>query len=148
MKRASIETMVGVFVLIGLTCVSYLTIKLGKMEWFGGNNYPIYARFASVSGLTIGTHVEMAGVKIGKVESISLEPEKQIALVRMQIQNHVVLTDEAIASIKTAGLIGDKYIKLSPGGSDKVLRPGDTVTETESALDLEELIGKFAFGKV
>jgi len=148
MKRASIETMVGVFVLIGLTCVGYLTIKLGKMEWFGGNNYPIYARFASVSGLTIGTHVEMAGVKIGKVESISLEPQTQIALVRMQIQNHVVLTDEAIASIKTAGLIGDKYIKLSAGGSDNVLKPGDTIMETESALDLEELIGKFAFGNV
>jgi len=148
MKRASIETMVGIFVLIGLACVGYLTVKLGKMEWFGGNNYPIYARFASVSGLTIGTHVEIAGVKIGKVESIRLEPERQIALVRMQIENHVVLTDEAIASIKTSGLIGDKYIKLSPGGSDKVLQPGDTIVETESALDIEELIGKFAFGKV
>jgi len=148
MKRATVETMVGVFVLIGMICVGYLTIKLGKMEWFGGNNYPIYARFASVSGLNVGTHVVMAGVQIGKVESIGLDPEKQIALVRMKIQNHVVLTDEAIASIKTAGLIGDKYIKLSPGGSDKVLKPGETITETESALDLEELIGKFAFGKV
>jgi phospholipid/cholesterol/gamma-HCH transport system substrate-binding protein len=148
MKRVSVETFVGVFVLIGLACVGYLTIKLGKMEWFGGDNYPIYARFASVSGLKIGTHVEMAGVPIGKVESISLDPEKQIALVRMQIQNHVVLTDDAIASIKTSGLIGDKYIKLSPGGSDTILKPGDSIAETESALDIEELIGKFAFGKV
>lgn len=148
MKRSSIEIGVGVFVLIGIVCVGYLTIKLGKMEWIGENHYFLDARFASVSGLKRGAQVEIAGVEVGQVESISLDPERQAALVRLKIQKGVVLTDDVIASVKTAGLIGDKYIKLSPGGSEIVLKSGDVITDTESALDIEELIGKYAFGDV
>jgi len=148
MKNTSVEMAVGIFVLVGMVCVGYLTVKLGKMEWIGNNNYVIYARFQSVSGLTKGAHVEISGVKIGKVDSISLDPERQVAMVKMKIENGVVLTDDVIASVKTAGLIGDRYIKLFPGGSDIILKPEDMITETESVVDLEELLSKYVFGGV
>lgn len=146
MKNASIETAVGIFVLIGIVCVGYLTIKLGKMEWFGNDQYPVLARFQSISGLKVGANVELAGVEIGKVESISLDPVRQVAVVQMRIQNGVELTDDTIASVKTAGMIGDKYIKLTPGGSETLLKPGEMIVETESAVDLEDLISKYVFG--
>ncbi len=146
MKKASIEIAVGLFVLIGILCVGYLTVKLGKMEILGKDYYSVDAQFDSVTGLKVGANVEMAGVPIGKVEAIALDPERQIARVRLKIQSSVVLTDDTIASVKTAGMIGDKYIKLSPGGSDLILKAGDTIIETESALDLEELISKYVFG--
>lgn len=148
MKKASIETAVGLFVFIGILCVGYLTVKLGKMELLGKDYYYLKAQFESVTGLKTGANVEMAGVPIGKVEAISLDPENQTADVRLKIQSGVVVTDDTIASVKTAGLIGDKYIKLSPGGSDIVLKSGDTLIETESALDIEELISKYVFGGV
>ncbi|MBU1570122.1 MAG: outer membrane lipid asymmetry maintenance protein MlaD [Proteobacteria bacterium] len=147
MKKTLIETYVGIFVLLGLICVSYLTIKLGKMELIGDNNYPVYARFQSVSGLKQGAHVEIAGVKVGTIESISLDKDKK-AIVKMKIEKGLVLTDDVIASVKTSGIIGDKYIKISPGGSDIILKPGEMITETESALDLEELVSKYVFGGV
>jgi len=146
-KKTSIETWVGIFVLVGLVCVGYLTIKLGKMELVGDNNYPIYARFQSVSGLKKGSQVEIAGVKVGMIDSISLDKDKR-AIVKMKIDKGLILTDDVIASVKTAGIIGDKYIKISPGGSDTLLKPGEMITETESALDLEELVSKFVFGGV
>jgi phospholipid/cholesterol/gamma-HCH transport system substrate-binding protein len=146
MKKVSIETAVGVFVLIGLISVAYLTIKLGKMEWFGDNYYMVDARFDSVSGLKTGAQVDMAGVEIGQVSDIQLDNEEQVAIVRMKIEKGVKLTDDVIASVKTSGLIGDKYIKLTPGGSDRILESGDTIIETESALDIEELVSKYVFG--
>ena len=148
MKDSAIETTVGIFVLIGILCVGYLTVKLGKMDWFGSDHYPVVARFESISGLKEGANIEMAGVSVGKVEAISLDPDRLVAIVRMRIENGVELTDDVIASVKTAGMIGDKYIKLSPGGSDEILQPGDTITETESAVDLEDLISKYVFGDV
>jgi phospholipid/cholesterol/gamma-HCH transport system substrate-binding protein len=148
MKRSSIELGVGFFVLIGLLCVGYLTIKLGKMEWLGENHYMLNARFESVSGLKAGAEVDLAGVQIGQVDSIHLDNERQMALVRLKIQKGVNLSQDVIASVKTAGLIGDKYINISPGGSDEKLKPDDTIEETESALDIEELISKYVFGKV
>ena len=148
MKNTSMETAVGIFVVIGIVCVGYLTIRLGKMEWIGDNYYPVYARFRSVSGLKMGAYVEMAGVQIGKVDSISLDQERKTALVKLKIRKDVILSDDVIASVKTAGLIGDKYMNLSPGGSEKVLKPGDLITETESAVNLEELISKYVFGSM
>jgi phospholipid/cholesterol/gamma-HCH transport system substrate-binding protein len=146
MKKTSLELGVGIFVLIGILCVGYLTIRLGKMELLGDEHYYLKARFLSVAGLKKGAQVVIAGVAVGQVDEISLDPEEQVAIVRMKILREVVLTDDVIASVKTAGLIGDKYIKLSPGGSDDILNDGDLITETESALDIEELVGKFAFG--
>ena len=146
MKKTSVETAVGVFVMIGLISVAYLTIKLGKMEWFGEGYYLLDARFDSVSGLKTGAQVDMAGVEIGQVAGIRLDSERQVALVQLKIKEDVMLTDDVIASVKTSGLIGDKYIKLTPGGSDRTLKAGDMIIETESALDIEELVSKYVFG--
>ena len=148
MKKTSLELGVGIFVLIGILCVGYLTIRLGKMELIGDKHYFLNARFLSVAGLKKGAQVVIAGVEVGQVDAISLDPEEQVAIVRLKILENVVLTDDVIASVKTSGLIGDKYIKLSPGGSDDILEEGGLITETESALDIEELISKFVFGKV
>lgn len=146
MKKSSVEIAVGLFVVIGIVCVGYLTIRLGKMELIGGNYYSLKASFHSVSGLKTGAQVEIAGVQVGQVDSISLDRIEQVAIVKMKIDREVVLTDDVIASVKTSGLIGDKYINLAPGGSEEILNSGDTITETESALDLEELISKYVFG--
>ena len=148
MKKVSTETIVGLFVLAGILCVGYLTIRLGKMEILGNNTYTVYGRFESVTGLTEGASVEMAGVQIGQVSSISLDKKRQVAVVTMKIKNDIELTDDVIASLKTAGLIGDKFIKLTPGGSDILLKDGGIITETESGVDLEELISKYVFGDV
>ena len=148
MNKSSIETAVGIFLIIGIACMSYLSVKLGELAWFEQEHYSIRARFQSVSGLKTGALVEMAGVHIGKVEEISLDIEKEVALVKMKIQKDVSLTEDVIASVKTSGLIGDKFIKLSPGSSDNVLKPGDFITETESALDIEDLVGKYVFGSM
>jgi phospholipid/cholesterol/gamma-HCH transport system substrate-binding protein len=148
MRKVSTETVVGLFVLAGIICVGYLTIRLGKMEILGNNTYTVYGRFESVTGLTSGASVEMAGVQIGQVADITLDKEQQVAVVAMKIEKGIKITDDVIASIKTAGLIGDKFIKLSPGGSDLLLKDGDMITETESGVDLEELISKYVFGDV
>lgn len=148
MQKYSKELWVGVFVFICLLCVGYLTIKLGKLEIFGNDSYSLTAKFSSVAGLRSGADVEMAGVHIGTVAAISLDPEFGIAIVKMQIENRVPLSVDTIASVKTSGLIGDKYIKLTPGGATDKLKNGDSITETESAIDIEELISKYVFGDV
>ena len=148
MSKTSLELGVGIFVLIGILCVGYLTVRLGKMELLGDEHYFLNARFISVAGLKKGAQVVIAGVPVGQVTQISLDPEEQVAIVRMKIIKNVVLTDDVIASVKTSGLIGDKYIKLSPGGSDEILKDGEMITETESSLDIEELVSKYAFGDV
>ena len=148
MNKTSLELGVGIFVLIGILCVGYLTVRLGKMELLGDEHYYLNARFISVAGLKKGAQVVIAGVQVGQVTRILLDPEEQVAIVQMKIIKDVVLTDDVIASVKTSGLIGDKYIKLSPGGSDEVLKDDEMITETESALDIEELVSKYAFGDV
>ena len=148
MKKYSIETAVGVFVLAGLLCVTYLTVKLGKMELFGSDTYQVFARFTDVTGLGDGAFVEMAGVRVGKVASIGLNAADNTAVVEMRIDNAVRLTDDAIVSIKTSGLIGDKYVKISPGGSGVFVPPGGMLVETEASVDLTDLIGKYVFGGV
>jgi phospholipid/cholesterol/gamma-HCH transport system substrate-binding protein len=118
------------------------------MEIIGGDYYTVYASFQSASGLTKGAKVEIAGVQVGSVDDISLDQKRIVASVKLKIRKDLSLSEDAIASIKTSGLIGDRYIKISQGGSDTMLKPGDTITETESAIDIEELISKYVFGKV
>lgn len=146
MKKSSLEMAVGVFVIIGILCVGYLTIKLGKMELLGDNYYTIYAKFSSAAGLKPGSNVEIAGVPIGQVEAITLEPVLKIAKVALKIENGVELEEDAIASVKTSGLIGDKFIMITPGGAIDMIPPGGTITETEAALDIEDLVSKYVFG--
>lgn len=144
------NTLVGTFVLLGLLCVAYLTIKLGKMEVFSGQGFELSAHFQSASGLRVGADVELAGVAIGKVIEITLqnEPSQSTAIVKLRLNNDFQLGEDTIASIRTSGLIGDKYVSISKGGSDIILKNGGTITETESPVDLETLISKFAFGGV
>ncbi|HPO16807.1 MAG TPA: outer membrane lipid asymmetry maintenance protein MlaD [Candidatus Hydrogenedentes bacterium] len=148
MKKGSMEMGVGVFVLLGLICIAYLTVKLGKMEWLDNDVYRVNAKFATVTGLKEGAMVEIAGVQVGKVETITLDPKNMVARVVMKIRNGVELDDETIAAVKTSGLIGDKYVRLQPGGGLNMLQDGGQITETQSAVDMEELVGKYAFGEV
>lgn len=148
MQARKIETAVGIFILIGLLCVGYLAVQLGRMEWFGRGYYTINAVFQSVAGLKTGAAVEMAGVRVGQVEQIGLDEKTYMANVQLKIQDGLKLSDDAIASVRTSGLIGDKFIMLTQGGSPHMLKPGDTIIDTESSIDLEQLISKFAFGKV
>ena len=148
MKKYSMETVVGIFIFIGLICVGYLTVKLGKMELVGSNCYTIYANFDSVGGLKKDSSVKMAGVEIGRVSNVSLDVENLNARIAMKIQKGVPVQDDAIASIRTSGLIGDKFVSISPGGSDELLHDGDILTDTEPAIDIESLISKYVFGDV
>jgi len=148
MKKYTLETGVGLFCLLGLLCVAYLTVKLGKMDILGSDTYRIKARFTSVNGLKPGSFVDMAGVQVGQVESINLDTASYVAIATLKIKREVPIDEDAIATIKTSGLIGDRYIAISPGGSDHMLKDGDTIVETEPAVDLEALISKYVFGSV
>jgi phospholipid/cholesterol/gamma-HCH transport system substrate-binding protein len=148
MKKANIETIVGVFVLIGILCLAYLSIKLGKMELLGGNYYDVYADFDSVSGLKTGGSVEIAGVEVGRVDRITLNPKNEMARVYLRIRGEVKLADDVIAAVRSRGIIGDKFVLLKPGGSEKSLPVGGRIRDTESAVDLEDLLSKFIHGKV
>jgi len=149
MKKYAMETTVGIFVVIGLLCIGYMTVKLGNIGLFGDDSYPIIARFTSVSGLRDGSAVQMLGIEIGRVEKLTMDQEKQVAVVEFRIKKGIKIYDDAIASIKTEGLIGDRYVSIDPGGgSDELLKPGGVITETESPTDIQELISKYAFGDV
>ena len=147
MNNAKLELVVGVFVLVGIAALTYLAVKLGKLEVIGGgNNVEIQAEFDSVAGLKTGATVEIAGVQVGQVKRISLNSDR--ATVVLSIQRGVKLYGDAIASVKTRGLIGDKYVSISPGGSQKELAPGTKIRDTESGVDLESLISEFIHGNV
>ena len=148
MQKYAHETVVGIFVIIGLVCVGYMTAKLGDVSLFGDDSYTLYARFNSVSGLRVGNSVEMLGMEIGKVAGFKLDQDDLLAMVELRIKPDIKIYEDAIASIKTAGLIGDKYVSIDPGGADDLLKPGATITETESPVDIGELISKYAFGDV
>ena len=145
---AAKTTVIGVFVLIGLVCVSYLTIKLGRMEVLGDKGYTVSARFSSVAGLRVGAGVGIAGVSVGKVSAIRLDTSDYTAYVDLHINEGVPISKDSMASVKTSGLIGDKYISITPGGAEETLRQGSVISDTEPALDLEALIGKVVFGGV
>jgi phospholipid/cholesterol/gamma-HCH transport system substrate-binding protein len=135
--------------LIGILCLGYLSIKLGKMELWGGNYYRVAAQFDSVSGLKQGARIEVAGVEVGAVERIALEKQSgDRGEVTLKIKDGTKLPDDVIASVRTSGIIGDKFIMLKPGGSDRLLKDGSKIRETESAIDIEELVSKFIHGNV
>ncbi|MDY6909258.1 MAG: outer membrane lipid asymmetry maintenance protein MlaD [Thermodesulfobacteriota bacterium] len=144
MERKGLELGVGVFVLFGLVCLAYLSLNLGDVQLFGGWGYKVTARFASVSGLKEKAAVTMAGVSIGQVDKIRLEQGE--AVVTLRIQEGLRLEEDVIVSVKTMGIIGDKYISITPGGSDRYIEPGGRIMDTVPPLDIEELLGKFVFG--
>jgi phospholipid/cholesterol/gamma-HCH transport system substrate-binding protein len=146
MKRSALDIAVGVFVILGILALGWLSIRLGKVELWGGGNYVVTADFPSAGGLKTGSSIEIAGVQVGRVTAIRLDNYQ--ARVVMAIDNGVKLTEDSIASIKTKGLIGEKFIHLSPGGSEKIIKPNGKITEVEPPIDLEELLSKYVFGKV
>lgn len=148
MKRSYLDLAVGIFVAAGFASFVYISLQFGEFSIFSlEDKYNLHAEFNNVSGLKRGASVEMAGVSIGKVSEIRLGEVDQ-AKVTLQIDQGVEITEDAIASVKTQGIIGDKYIKISQGGSDEILKDNDRITETESAVDLEELVSKYIFGDV
>src|SRR5512145_633897 len=146
MENTKLEFIVGVFVLVGIVCLGYLSIKLGKLELIGGNVYEVVAQFNTASGLKNGSSVEIAGVEVGRVRAITLNEDR--AAVTLAVDNKVKLYTDTIASIKTRGIIGEKFLALSPGGGGDRLKPGDTIRDTESGLDIEELVSQYVHGKV
>jgi phospholipid/cholesterol/gamma-HCH transport system substrate-binding protein len=146
MEKTKLEFIVGVFVLVGIACLGYLSIKLGKLELIGGDVYEVVAQFNTASGLKSGSAVEIAGVEVGRVRGITLSEDR--AAVVLAVDNKVKLYTDTIASIKTRGIIGEKFLALSPGGGGDPLKPGDTIRDTESGLDLEELVSQYVHGNV
>jgi phospholipid/cholesterol/gamma-HCH transport system substrate-binding protein len=147
MRRSVVDLSVGVFILIGLVALGWMSVKLGKIDLLGNRGYTLTADFPSVGGLKAGSSVEIAGVEVGRVNAIVLDKDFQ-ARVLMTIRPDVKLQDDSIASIKTKGLIGERYIRISPGGSDKVIAPNGRIREVEPPIDFEELLSKYIFGKV
>jgi phospholipid/cholesterol/gamma-HCH transport system substrate-binding protein len=141
-----VEFGVGIFVILGILAMAYLSIKLGRVDFLGGGGYLVSADFPTVGGLKSGSSVEIAGVEIGRVEGIDLNDYQ--AHVQLRINHGIKLQEDSIASIKTKGLIGEKYIRISPGGSEKLIPPNGKIREVEAPVDLEELISKYVFGKV
>ena len=148
MKKYALETTVGIFLVFGLLCIGYMTVKLGHVSLLGDNAYSLFARFTTVSGLRVGSPVNMLGIGIGRVGRLTMDQKDQKAVVEIRIQKGIKVYDDAIASIKTEGLIGDMFLSIVPGGSGKLLGPGGTITETQPAVDLVDLVGKYAFGEV
>ena len=146
MKRLTMETLVGLFVVVGVASLAYLAIKLGKLEVIGGRGYTVLAVFDSVAGLKNGAVVEIGGVEIGRVREITLKNYR--AVVAMSIDPGVKLQDDAIVSVRTKGLIGEKYVRITPGASDKLVQPGGRLRDTEDPVDMEQLISNFIFGKI
>lgn len=146
MRKFDAEIAVGIFVFIGIVCLGYISVNLGKINLWGDNYYPVKAVFSSVKGLKKNTVIEISGVEVGKVKDIKLVDYQ--AEVDLLIRDNIKLQEDAIASIRTKGLLGEKYVEITPGGSDLLIGPGGTLHETEPPLDLEKLIGNFIFGKV
>lgn len=146
MERSRVNIAVGIFVLLGIVALGYLSIRLGKVSFLPGADYVVTADFPTIAGLKKGAAVEIAGVAVGRVERIALSDYQ--ARVTMRIDAGVKLQEDAIASIKTKGLIGEKYVRISPGGSEKLVGPGGRLRDVEAPVDLEELISKYIFGKV
>jgi len=146
MKKFDVELCVGLFMILGIMCLGYLSIKLGKLEVLGSQGYEVEAVFSNGGGIKSGSTVVIAGVEIGRVKKVSLDDYQ--AVVVMDLAPDVKLQEDAIASIKTRGLIGDKFIEITPGGSEEVIGPGGKIRDTQSAIDFEELISNYVFGKL
>ena len=147
MRKIDLELMVGLFVLTGIIALGYISVKLGKMEWVGRGGYQIVAVFPGVGGLKTGAIVEIAGVEVGRVKSIKLDEGYQARVV-LDLNKGVALQDDSMASIKTKGLLGEKYVEIVPGGAEEMIGEGGKIQDTEPPIDLEELIAKFIFGKI
>jgi len=146
MKKFDLELAVGLFIIAGILCLGYLSIKLGKLEVVGKKGYEIYGVFSNIGGLKVGSSIEIAGVNVGRITNIRLDDYQ--AHVVLNFPEDLKVQEDAIASVKTRGLIGEKYIEITPGGSEEIIKPGGRIQETQPAVDMEGLISKFVFGKI
>ncbi len=146
MSRKNVEIGVGAFVLAGVLALAYLSIQLGGLDIFDAGTYEVSAKFTNATGLRRGAPVEMAGVRVGRVSGIALDGED--ARLTLRLDESLRLSRDSIASIRTKGILGDKYVSLSQGGAEKIIPPGGRIRETEPPIDIEKLIGEFVFGKV
>lgn len=148
MAKKSIEILVGGFVLLGLAALLFLALKAANLAAFSnGETYALKARFDNIGGLKPRAPVRSAGVTVGRVESITLDPQTYMGVVTLQVKQGVQFPRDSSAKILTSGLLGDQYIGIEPGADDKMLDPGATITQTQSAVVLENLIGQFLFNK-
>ncbi len=146
MKKVTVDYVVGLFMILGFLAFVYLSLQLGEFSIFSmEKNYSVSAQFDNVSGLKEGAAVEIAGVSVGRVSKIILG-EDDLAEVTLLINKDVKITMDAIASIRTQGIIGDKFIRVFQGGDSEMLKHDDVIWETESAVDLEKLISQYIFG--
>ncbi len=146
MTQRKVELAVGAFVLAGILCLAYLSVNLGGLALFETGVYEVTAKFSSVSGLRTGATVEMAGVQVGRVQSIVLDEDEAVVMLRLDAS--LKLTSDTIASVRTKGILGDSFVNLSPGGSEKFIPAGGRIRETEPSLDIQKLIGDFIYGTV
>lgn len=147
MKNLGLDFIVGLFVIAGAALLLYMSVNIGGASLSGEGKYSIIARFENTSGLKEGAFVEAAGVRVGQVDSIVFDPEAYEAVVEMVLDEVVQVPDDSIASIRTAGIIGDRFIKITPGGSDLYLEDGEEIIETEPSISLEELVSKYMFSE-
>lgn len=146
MKKNTLEMAVGLFMMAGLAAFGYLALQLGEVSFFSSSTkYIITAEFDNVSGVKKGAAVQIAGVVVGDVSTVELN-EDDIAVLSLRLDKRLKIPADSIASVKSQGIIGDKYIQLSPGADEEILAEGGVLTETESSVDIESLISKFAFG--
>lgn len=146
MTQRQLESVVGVFVLAGLAVTTVLALYVGGGSFLQRDTREVVARFTSAAGLSVGGRVEVAGVRVGAIRKIELVEDASAAMVTLQVSRTVPLYDDAIASVRTAGLLGARFVALSPGGSGTALPEGMVIVDTESAVDLESIISRFAFG--
>ena len=148
MGNSRIEIVVGFFLVTGFLAFGWLALQLGEVPWLTGSKmYMLNAEFSNIAGIKAGSDVQISGVTVGKVRQLNLSKDN-LAAVEMLLNNEVKVPVDSIVSVKSQGIIGDKYIQISVGGDEKNYKPGETIVDTESAVDLEALISKFAFGQV
>ncbi|MBE2215534.1 MAG: outer membrane lipid asymmetry maintenance protein MlaD [Opitutaceae bacterium] len=148
MNSRKLETVVGAFVLLGLIAFATLALKIGAGSFVGGDTMVVHARFANAAGVNPGSQVVISGVTVGRVDAVRLNPADFSAVVDMRLRKDLKLSTDSMVSVKTSGLIGDKFLAIRPGADDELIAAGDTFTETESTVDIESLISRFAFGSV
>jgi len=147
MKNNYINFIVGVFVLIGLGGLVFMSITIGGSSFSNSGKYILVSKFENSSGLKEGAFVEMSGVRVGLIQSINYDPEAYESVVEISLDNSITVPDDSLASIRTSGIIGDRFVKISPGGSYENMIDGDEFIDTESSISIEELISKYMFSQ-
>ncbi|MBB1361750.1 MULTISPECIES: outer membrane lipid asymmetry maintenance protein MlaD [unclassified Shewanella] len=147
MKNNYVNFLVGLFVLFGIGALVFMSITIGGASVTNSGNYTLVAKFENSSGLKEGAFVEMSGVRVGLIQSINYDPKAYESVVKISLDNAITVPDDSIASIRTSGIIGDRFVKISTGGSEINMADGEEFIETESSISIEELISKYMFSQ-